>query len=153
MLFVLNINGLKYKEMEKRIIDVTWKENMAFKTSVNGHELFLDTGTDMGGEDKGPRPKSLMLVALAGCAGMDVISILQKMRVELDYFNINVEGELTEAHPKHFRKIHMVYEFKGHNLPIAKLQKAVKMTEDKYCGVMAVYRKALRVTSEILIKE
>jgi putative redox protein len=139
--------------MEKRVVDVTWMENMAFKTSVNGHEMILDAAPENGGEDRGPRPKPFMLVALAGCAGMDVISILNKMRVELDYFNINVEGELTEAHPKHFRKIHMIYEFKGHNLPIAKLQKAVKMTEDKYCGVSVVYKKALRLSSEIRIKE
>ncbi len=139
--------------MENRIIDVTWQGKMAFKTNVNGFDILLDASPDVGGENKGPRPMPFMLVALAGCAGMDVISILDKMRVELDYFNINVEGELTEAHPVHFRKIHMIYEFKGNNLPIAKLQKAVKMTEDKYCGVAAVYRKALRLTSEIRIKE
>lgn len=139
--------------MEKRVIDVTWMEKMAFKTSINGHEMILDADSETGGEDRGPRPKPLMLVALAGCAGMDVISLLKKMRVEVDYFNVNVEGELTEGHPRHFRKIHMIYEFKGHNIPISKLQKAVKMTEDKYCGVSAVYKKALRLTSEIRIKE
>lgn len=139
--------------MEKRIIDVTWQEKMAFKTSVNGYDILMDADSEHGGEDNGPRPMPFMLVALGGCAGMDVISILEKMRVKLESFNINIEGEMTEGHPRHFRKIHMIYEFKGHNIPIAKIQKAVKMTEDKYCGVAAVYKKALRLTSEIRIKE
>lgn len=137
--------------MEKRKIDVEWEGLMSFKTNVDGHTIVLDASPDLGGENKGPRPKPLMLVALAGCAGMDVISILVKMRVELEYFNINVEGELTESHPKHYRKIHLIYEFKGHNLPIGKLQKAVKMTEDKYCGVYSVYKKVIRLSSEIRV--
>jgi len=105
----------------------------------------------MGGEDLGPRPKPLMLVALGGCSGMDVISILKKMRVVPDKFNVQVEGELTEEDPKHFYKIHVIYEFTGKDLPMDKLKKAVELSEEKYCGVGAVYKKTMELTSEIKV--
>jgi len=103
--------------------------------------------------DKGPRPKTLMLVALAGCTGMDVVSILKKMRVDLEGLRIWVEGELTKEHPKHYSSMKVIYEFKGKNLPMDKLEKAVKLSEETYCGVSAVYRKAMALSSEIWVIE
>jgi putative redox protein len=94
-----------------------------------------------------------MLAALAGCTGMDVVSILKKMRVDLDDFNVYVEGDLTEEHPKQYAQMHVIYEFKGKNLPEEKLQKAVNLSEERYCGVSAMYRKAFGITSEIKIIE
>ncbi len=137
--------------MAKERINVEWIENMAFKTVVNGHEFVIDAVEKVGGEDRGPRPKPLMMASLAGCTGMDVISILKKMRVEPDYFNVVVEGELTEEHPKHFYKMHVIYEFKGENLPMEKLKKAISLSEDRYCGVSATYKQAMELTSEIRI--
>ncbi len=137
--------------MDKTTIDVTWKEKMAFSANVGGHEIVLDADAGVGGEEKGPRPKPLMLVALGGCTGMDIISILRKMRVEVAGFTVRVEGELTDEHPKYYRKIHVVYEFSGDNLPMDKLEKAVALSEEIYCGVGAMYRKAIEVTSEIRI--
>ena len=92
-----------------------------------------------------------MMASLAGCTGMDVVSILKKMRVQLDYFNVVVEAELTEEHPKHFIKMHVIYEFKGKDLPMAKLEKAISMSEEKYCGVSATYKQTMELTSEIKI--
>jgi putative redox protein len=92
-----------------------------------------------------------MLTALAGCTAMDVISILKKMRVEVEDFKVSVEGELTDEYPKHFTHMHVVYAFKGQNLPMEKLQKAVNLSEERYCGVSASYRKAMKLTSEIKI--
>ncbi len=94
-----------------------------------------------------------MLTALAGCTGMDVVSILKKMRVEFDDFNVIVEGDLTEEHPKQFSKMHVIYAFKGKNLPLEKIQKAIDLSEERYCGVSATYRKAFEITSEIQITE
>ncbi len=139
--------------MADTTIDIAWDEKMRFSTSVNGHSMILDADESVGGEDKGPRPKPLMLVALGGCTGMDVISILKKMRVELDDFRVKVEGELTTEHPKYYHKIHIVYEFTGDNLPMDKLEKAVSLSEERYCGVSAVYRQASEMTSEIRIVE
>jgi len=137
--------------MAKERINVEWLENMAFKTVVNGHEFVIDAVEKVGGEDRGPRPKPLMMASLAGCTGMDVVSILKKMRVELDYFNVVVEAELTEEHPKHFIKMHVIYEFKGKDLPMAKLEKAIELSEERYCGVSATYKQTMELTSEIKI--
>jgi putative redox protein len=139
--------------MAREEVNVTWLENMAFEAEINGHKLVIDAVEKVGGENRGPRPKPFMLAALAGCTGMDVVSILKKMRVEPDYFNVKVEGDLTEEHPKHFYKMHVIYEFKGKDLPMEKLEKAVSMSEEKYCGVSATYKKALELSSEIRIIE
>jgi putative redox protein len=137
--------------MAKEIVNTRWLSNMAFEGEVNGHKIVIDAVPEVGGEDRGPRPKPFMLLALGGCTAMDVISILKKMRVEVNSFNVRVEGELTEEHPKHFIKMHVVYEFTGHDLPMDKLQKAVELSEERYCGVSATYRKAMEMTSEIKI--
>ncbi len=126
---------------------------MAFETIVNGHKIIIDAEPGVGGRDRGPRPKPFMLVSLGGCTAMDVISILMKMRVEVDKFNVTVEGFLTEEHSKQFYKMNVVYEFTGKNLPMDKLKKAVELSEERYCGVTAVYKRALEVTSEIKVIE
>ncbi len=139
--------------MAREIVETTWIENMAFEAEVNGHKLVLDAEEAVGGKNRGPRPKPLMLVALAGCTAMDVISILKKMRVEVEKFNVRVEGELTEDYPKHFYRIHTIYGFKGRDLPRDKIKKAIELSEERYCGVTAVYKKAVRMSSEIQISE
>jgi putative redox protein len=135
----------------KHIVNTAWAGKMKFDTEVNGHHIILDAAEDVGGENAGPRPKALMLSALAGCTGMDVISILKKMKVEPENFNIKIEADLTEEHPKVYSKVHIIYEFKGKNLEIEKLQKAIELSQEKYCGVSAMYRKAMDVSYEIVI--
>lgn len=137
--------------MAKEKVKVNYLENMAFEAEVNGHKIMLDAAEPVGGMNRGPRPKPLMLTALAGCTGMDVVSILKKMRVEFDDFNVVVEGDLTDDHPKQFFKMNVIYEFKGKDLPLEKLKKAVNLSEEIYCGVSATYKKAFEVTSEIRI--
>jgi len=139
--------------MAKTEIKLNWKEKMAFDAEVNGHILPLDADERVGGENYGPRPKPLTLVSLGGCTGMDVISILGKMRVELDGFDVNVSGELTDEHPKYFHKIHIIYTFKGKDLPMEKLQKAINLSQDRYCGVTAMLNKVAEITHEIVIEE
>ena len=125
---------------------------MAFEAEVNGFKITIDADEAVGGENRGPRPKALTLVSLAGCTSMDVISILRKMRVEPEYFNVEVEGELTEEHPKYYHKIHVKYIFRGKDLPEAKIKKAVSLSEDRYCGVSELLRKGAEITSEIVIE-
>ncbi len=139
--------------MTKQEVRVKYLDKMAFKAEVNGHEIILDAAEQVGGENRGPRPKPLMLTALAGCTGMDVVSILRKMRVEFEDFDVIVEGNLTEEHPKQFYKMNVIYEFKGKDLPMDKLKKAVSLSEERYCGVSATYKKAFDITSEIRIVE
>jgi len=137
--------------MSTEIVKVNWLENMAFEAEVNGHKIIIDAAQAVGGENRGPRPKPLMLVALAGCTGMDVVSILKKMRVEVESFNVVVEGDLTEEHPKQFSAMRVIYEFKGTDLPMDKLEKAINLSEERYCGVSAMYKKAIGITTEIRI--
>ena len=133
-------------------IDVNWKHNMAFETEINGHKLTMDGSAAMGGDDKGPRPKPLMLAALAGCTGIDVILILKKMRITPDNFNIRVTSPLTDEEPKHYTSMHIIYEFWGKDLALDKLEKAVQLSQDKYCGVSYMYRKAMDITYEIVVR-
>lgn len=139
--------------MGKEIVTTRWLDNMAFESEVNGHKIVIDAVPEVGGENRGPRPKPFMLMALGGCTGMDVISMLKKMKVDVKKFSVTVEGDLTEEHPKHFYRMHVIYVFTGTNLPLEKLQKAVSLSDERYCGVSAVYKKALQMTSEIRIIE
>lgn len=135
----------------KHAVDTFWKGNMLFDANVSGHHVMMDAVPAVGGEDRGSRPKELMLAALAGCTGMDVVSILKKMRVEFAGLNIRVEADMTEDHPKHYDKMHIIYEFTGNDLQIDQLKKAVELSQERYCGVSFVYKKAMEVTYEILI--
>ena len=132
-------------------VNVTWVDEMAFEAKVNGFSIMLDAEERVGGKDRGPRPKPLTLVSLAGCTGMDVISILTKMRVKPDFFDVEVEGELTDEHPKYFHTIRIKYIFKGKDLPMDKLKKAVNLSQDRYCGVSEMLRKSSKLTHEIVI--
>jgi len=135
----------------KHTIETNWKGKMQFDADLDGHVLSMDSTKDGGGEDKGVRPKKLMLASLAGCTGMDVISILQKMRVDVEDFKIEIEADMTEDHPKHYTKMHVIYQFIGKDLDPEKLKKAVDLSQDRYCGVSAAYKKAMEVTYEIKI--
>ncbi len=135
----------------KHVVDLAWMSNLAFECEVDGHRMVIDASKDSGGDDLGPRPKKLMLTALAGCTGIDVISILKKMKIELDSFNVLVEGDLTEEHPKKYTRMKIIYQFKGKDLPMDKLERAVTLSKEKYCGVSAVYRDALPVDYEIRV--
>jgi putative redox protein len=137
----------------KHVIDLAWIQNLAFECEMDGHHLVVDASREGGGEDLGPRPKKLMLTALAGCTGVDVMMILQKMKIHPDAFNVKVEGELTEEHPRRYHHMKIIYQFKGKDLPLDKLQRAIKLSEEKYCGVMASYRLAMNITTEIRVSQ
>lgn len=127
--------------------------NMQFDAVLGGHHLVMDAMPENDGNNAGPRPKELMIASLAGCTGMDVVSILNKMKIYPEQFNIEIEAELTEEHPKHYTKIHLIYLFKGKELDREKIKKAVLLSQDKYCGVSAVYRKTMQISHEIKIIE
>ena len=137
----------------KHSVNLEWKGNMAFQTDMDGHTIVIDAPENVGGNDLGPRPKKFMLTALAGCTGMDVVSILKKMRVTYKSLNIIVEADLSADQPVHYTAMKIIYEFAGNNLPFDKLEKAVRLSEEKYCGVSAVYRKVMEMSTEIRIKE
>jgi len=137
----------------KDSVSIQHRENMSFTVNVNGHELIIDATEAAGGSNLGPRPKSLMLASLAGCTGMDVVSILKKMHVEFDDFRVNVEGNITEEHPRHFDHMHITYTIKGKNIPADKVNKAIDLSQEKYCGVTYNFRQSMKITHELVIEE
>jgi len=134
-------------------VNIKWTDGMAFEAEVNDFKITIDAVENVGGRDLGPRPKPLTLVSLGGCTGMDVISILGKMRVKPDYFNVEVSGELTDEHPKYYHKIFIKYVFRGENLPMEKLEKAVTLSQDRYCGVSEMLRAKAELIHEIIIED
>jgi len=137
----------------KESVNVKWIDGMSFEANIMGYKIMLDSDPEFGGQKKGPKPKPLMLVALAGCTGMDVISLLNKMRVDFDSLNISVEGDLNEEHPKKFTRMKIIYELTGNGIDRKKVEKAVTLSQDKYCGVSATYRASIQLDHEIVINK
>tara|TARA_Y100000780_G_C13435829_1_gene321381 strand:- start:106 stop:522 length:417 start_codon:yes stop_codon:yes gene_type:complete len=126
-----------------------WSEGMSFETiSPNGISLKLGSSLE-GDSEKIASPKALMLSSLAVCSGIDVVSILEKMKVELKDFKINTVGSLTQEHPKYYNKVSMEYHFYGDQLDKEKINKAVNLSITKYCGVMEMFRSFAEITTEI----
>lgn len=137
----------------KETISTIWLNDLAFEAEVDGHKIYMDSNVKYGGKNTGPRPKPLMMVALAGCTAMDVAAILQKMKIELEDFSVDVEGDISEDHPKRFLGMKVIYRVKGKNLQKASIEKAVNLSSTRYCGVSANYSKAFPITYEIIMEE
>lgn len=116
---------------------VTLRDAMAFDVDVDGHRMVIDARAEHGGHDLGPSPKPLLLTALAGCAAMDVIAILRKMRAAPTHLAVTAGAELTDEHPRVFQGMWVRVEATG-DTPAAKLWKAVALSRDRYCGVAAM---------------
>jgi putative redox protein len=135
----------------KRSLDVTWSNNMKFVANIDNHSIIIDAAPDVGGNEEGPRPKSFMMLALGGCTGMDVISILKKMKVDVTYFNVKIDADVSDEHPKKFLSMKVIYEIKGNNIDYEKVERAVNLSIDKYCGVNANFKDSMRMEYEIKI--
>ncbi len=134
-------------------IEVSWKGQMLFESVAPEGNVMIDAAPEVGGQGKGLRPKAMMLTALAGCSAMDIASLLKKMRAEVDDFKIEVEANLTEEHPKIYHKVKVTFRFYGKDFKKDKIEKAVNLSEERYCGVMEMFRKFSEVTTEIVYVE
>lgn len=131
-------------------VTTTWKGNLQFESdNPNGKTVLMDTSVEHGGNNSGLSPKAMMLSSLAGCSGLDVISILDKMKVKLSDFRIDINGELTDEHPKYYHTVTVDYHFYGENLDEEKIKKAVDLSVEKYCGVMEMFRRFAIVHTSI----
>jgi putative redox protein len=133
-----------------------WVGSMAFESAVDEYKVRFDADEQFGGMHQGPKPKPVLLGALAGCTGMDVISILKKKQIFPDSFSLSVSGELTEEHPKYYHRIHIVYQLKGpgylgNQEIMTKAARAVQLSLENYCGVSAMLKKSCELTSEIIL--
>jgi putative redox protein len=134
-------------------IELNWKGQMLFESVAPEGNAMIDAAEEVGGQGKGLRPKALMLTSLAGCSAMDVVSLLKKMRAEVEDFKIEVVANLTEEHPKYYDKVHVIYRFYGSDFKKDKIEKAVNLSVERYCGVMEMFRKFAEVTTEIVYTE
>lgn len=121
------------------------------KTDSN-HWITMDGPEKFGGSDAGIRPKELLLLSLAGCTASDVASILDKKRIALDDFKINISAESTETHPKVYTKIHMEYVFKGNDVKEKDVERAIDLSLNNYCGVTAMLQKSIEITHSYKIE-
>lgn len=131
-------------------ITTNWKGGMQFDSLVNGHTLTLDAHEEFGGKDLGPTPKPLILTALSGCTGMDVVAMLRNRKIELDEFNLEVSGNLTEKHPKEYTDMHVIYRIKGNEADEKRTLRAIQASQTKICGVASLLKKAIPVTWSVI---
>lgn len=140
--------------MATNTVTTNWKKNMQLESdNPSGHSLTMYDASADNGDAKGFGPKALMLSSLAGCSGLDIDSLLKKMRAEVADFTIVVTGELTEEHPKFYHKVKVDYHFYGTGLKEDKITKAVNLSVDTYCGVMEMFRQFATITTEIHLHE
>ena len=124
-----------------------WKKNLEFETHQDHNSISLD-----GNKKHGFGPKALLLSGLAGCSGVDVVEILEKMRIEFDSFEMDTEATLTEEHPKIFKDVFIIYKIKTDPTNENKIRKAIDLSLDKYCGVSAMLRKNSPITYKLIIE-
>ena len=123
-------------------------QNLAFNANIDQYIVPMDT-TDEHSINHGPSPKKMMLAALAGCTGIDVVSILNKMKVEFSQFSIDIEAQLTEEHPVIYNEVTMIYSIKVEDADKPKMEKAVTLSKEKYCGVSAMFSHFAKVNFRI----
>ena len=126
--------------MASHTIETIFKGGMQFESKVDGHKIMMDAGPGEGGLDSAPSPKKLMLASLAGCTGIDIVSILRKMKVPFTDFSIRVEAQLIKEHPRIYNKVKLIYQIRLADHDKAKMEKAVMLSQDKYCGVSAMFK-------------
>src|SRR5436190_17877818 len=124
-----------------------WKKNLEFESHQDHNSISLD-----GNKKHGFGPKALLLSDLAGCSGVDVVEILEKMRIEFDSFEMDTEATLTEEHPKIFKDVFIIYKIKTDPTNENKIRKAIDLSLDKYCGVSAMLRKNSPITYKLIIE-
>ncbi len=122
------------------------------KTDSN-HWITMDGPKEFGGSDAGIRPKELLLLGLGGCTGSDVASILAKKRIVLDGFEMNIETEVSEDHPQVFTNLHIEYVFYGKGINVKDVERAIELSQTKYCGVTKMFEQAMKITHSYKIIE
>ncbi|MBX5467892.1 MAG: OsmC family protein [Firmicutes bacterium] len=127
-------------------VEVEFLGPMAFKgVSPTGHEVRMDAAPEVGGQDTGARPTEVLLMALAGCTGIDVVSILQKMRVTIARFGMTVDGDRAADHPKVFQTIRLTYRIQSPDATPEQVKRAVRLSQERYCSISAMLERAARM--------
>ncbi len=118
--------------------EARWLGQMAFDVmSGSGHTLTLDASAELGGTNRGPQPMELVLLALAGCAGMSVISVVNRGRASVSGYQVRVWGERATGYPRVFTRVVVEHALRGRNLTSAAVERAVQLAASRYCAVSA----------------
>lgn len=137
--------------MDEVTVTARWVKNLQFVgTDSGGHSVVMDPPT---GENTGMRPAQMVLLALAGCTAMDVISILQKKREKVIDFEVKVTGTRLPEHPKAWVKAHIEYIVRGHDIDPAAVERAIELSHTKYCAVHATLEGKVEMTHSVTIEE
>ncbi|MGD8778792.1 MAG: OsmC family protein [Ignavibacteria bacterium] len=115
--------------------------------------VVMDGPEEFGGSNAAVRPKELLLIGLGGCTASDVVSILKKKRVNIDDFELNITADLTEEHPKVYENVQLEYVFYGKDIKEKDVERAIELSQTKYCGVTAMFEKAMKIIHTYKIEE
>jgi putative redox protein len=135
--------------MASSTINAVFKSGKNFTADINGHKIEIDTDEAHGGNNLGTRPKALMLASLAGCTGLDIVGILNKMRVSFSDYSIKVEGHLTEVDEAIYDEVTVIHTIKVEKTCEPQVKKAVKLSQEKYCGVTKMFEAFAKVSYKI----
>lgn len=136
----------------KHEANVRWAGKMTFvgKTGSN-HLVPMDAGPDFGGESSAAKPMELLLIGLGGCTGMDLVPLLAKMRQAVTAVELNIVAERSEEHPRAYTRIDIEYVVAGRNLEADKVERAVALSQEKYCSVSAMLKRACPVNYTVRV--
>jgi putative redox protein len=134
--------------MSKKTASARWVEGLVFETQTeSGHRGYLDSFPKEGETSKGPTPMELVLVAVAGCTGMDIVDILRKKRLNVTGLEVQVTGTRAETHPMVYTELDVVYRVRGKDIPASAVEQAIKLSEEKYCSVGIMIGKTAKINS------
>ena len=133
---------------------VKWVEGMTFiGESESGHAVVMDAASDVGGRNLGPRPMEMLLLGTGGCSSIDVMLILQKMRQQVSDCHVEIEAERAASEPKVFTKIHLHFVVKGKGIKAEAVEKAVKLSAEKYCSASIMLGATAAMTHDFEVIE
>ena len=125
---------------------VAWQNEMELiGRSGSGHEVTMDAEPRVGGHERGARPKELTLLSLGGCTALDVVSIMRKMQVPFESFRVDLEADTAEGHPAVFTEIRLVYRTEGEGVQREKVDRAIQLSQERYCGVTHMLNKTAKI--------
>jgi len=133
---------------------VSWVDGALFVAEAgSGHTFTMDGAADIGGRNLGARPMEVMLIGMGGCTAIDVVSMLKKQRQDIEGVEVSLVGERAGDHPMVYTEVKLVYTVRGRKLNRALVERAVSLSDEKYCSATAMFKKTAKVTHEVVLVE
>lgn len=135
-------------------VDVNWSGGMAFEGhSDSDHKVMMDAGEAVGGMNRGARPMEMLLLGLGGCTSIDVMLMLNKSKQDVTDCRVEIEAERADDTPAVFTKIHVHFVVSGRNIKANRVERAIKLSADKYCSASVMLGKTAEITHDFEIVE